>query len=667
MENGNIVEYIDHQKIICAVVLEVKNSRLRLLTENNREINLSASRIAHQSNSRLDSLMGRDRLVDTLREKARQREKLTRQINIKELWEVLNTEQEWIDLETMTDLCFPNQQDGDHESAVVRAFFKNRFYFKFRTDAFFPHTEAQVERLFAQTKEEEHRNLLIKTGGKWIKEILESGWEPSMSDIGETGQTELIEIIKSYYLFQKDSPYAALAKAMINIAGIEDPDALFEILVAIGVLSRDENLDVLKMDVPVEFSPEVLQNAQQLMQISESDDLFKADRRDLTTLSMITIDGQSTLDFDDALSIEKYGQNYRLGVHIADVAYYIDKYSVLDQEALARGSSIYMPDLKIPMFPSILAEDLCSLKESMVRPAISLMIHITPSADVLEYEFFPSLIRVSRQLSYFEANLLTETDPEIASLYHLAQEFQKCRMDQGALQINLPEINIWIAEDGSPVVTRTNRESPGRMLVAELMILANWLMARFLDKQGIPTVFRTQPAPKERLFKGMEGSLFQNWMQRKLLSRFILNTKADHHSGLGLNAYTTGTSPIRKYLDLVTQRQLRAALGLETPYPEEVVSTIIQNLQQPMSQVARLQFRRNRYWLLRYLEGQIGRKEEAIVLQKRRNAYQILLTEFMIECVLPVSGSVNLKPEDLVQVTIQHVNARKDIISVYLG
>jgi exoribonuclease-2 len=326
-----------------------------------------------------------------------------------------------------------------------------------------------------------------------------------------------------------------------------------------------------------------------------------------------------------------------------------------------------MPDLKIPMFPSILAEDLCSLKESMIRPAISLMIHITPSADVLEYEIFPSLIRVSRQLSYFEANLLTETDPEIVTLYHLAQEFQKCRMDQGALQINLPEINIWIAEDGLPVVSRTNRESPGRMLVAELMILANWLMARFLDKQGIPTVFRTQPAPKERLFKGMEGSLFQNWMQRKLLSRFILNTKADHHSGLGLNAYTTGTSPIRKYLDLVTQRQLRAALGLETPYPEEVVSTIIQNLQQPMSQVARLQFRRNRYWLLRYLEGQIGRKEEAIVLQKRRNAYQILLTEFMIECVLPVSGSVNLKPEDLVQVTIQHVNARKDIISVYLG
>ncbi len=660
-----MVEYIDHEKIICAVILEVKKSRLRVLTENNREVNLSAGRLFHQSSSRLDLSMGRDNLVCTLQEKAKHREKLTKEVDIQELWEVLNTEQEWIELETMTDFCFPDQQDADHESAVIRAFFGNRFYFKFRTDAFFPHTESQVERLLKQTKEKEHRNRLIETGGKWIKRFLEGRWKPSESNISETEQAELVEIIKSYYLFQKESPHSPLAKAMMKNAGIEEPNHLFEILVSTSVWDRDENIDLIKMDVPVAFSPEVAKNAKELMQTSKN--LLETGRQDLTALSMITIDGQSTLDFDDALSIEKYGQNYRLGIHIADVAHYIVKNSLLDQEALNRGSSIYMPDLKIPMFPAVLAEDLCSLKEGMVRPALSLMIHITPSAKVLEYEIFHSLIRVSRQLSYFEANLLAENDQEIGTLYHLAQEFQKCRLEQGALQINLPEINIWIGEDKLPVVTRTNRESPGRMLVAEMMILANWLMARFLGKQGISAVFRTQPAPKERLFKGMEGSLFQNWMQRKMLSRFILSTKPEHHSGLGLDAYTTGTSPIRKYIDLVTQRQLRAALGLETPYPEGNISNIIQKLEQPMSQVARLQFRRSRYWLLRYLEGQIGRKEEAIVLQKRRNAYQILLTEFMIECTLPVSGGINLKPEDLVQITIQHVNARKDILSVYLG
>jgi exoribonuclease-2 len=188
-----------------------------------------------------------------------------------------------------------------------------------------------------------------------------------------------------------------------------------------------------------------------------------------------------------------------------------------------------------------------------------------------------------------------------------------------------------------------------------------------LAKRSIPAIFRSQPRPKERLYKGNEGSLFQNWMQRKLLSRFVLSPVADFHSGLGLDAYVTATSPIRKYFDMVTQRQLRAAVGLETPYTEEEISRIIQFLENPMSSVSRLQFGRSRYWLLKYMENQVGKKEEAIVLSRRRNGFQILLTEYMIECTLPVSGGINLKPEDLVQVTIQHVNARKGIVAVFLG
>ena len=129
----------------------------------------------------------------------------------------------------------------------------------------------------------------------------------------------------------------------------------------------------------------------------------------------------------------------------------------------------------------------------------------------------------------------------------------------------------------------------------------------------------------------------------------------------------TATSPIRKYFDLVTQRQLRAVLGLETAYTEEEIEEIIGQLAQPMADVGRIQFRRNRYWLLRYLEGRIGEKEEAIVLQRRRNAYAILLKAYMIECPLPQSSGIDLKPEDLVQVTIQHVNARKNTLSVFMG
>jgi exoribonuclease-2 len=134
-----------------------------------------------------------------------------------------------------------------------------------------------------------------------------------------------------------------------------------------------------------------------------------------------------------------------------------------------------------------------------------------------------------------------------------------------------------------------------------------------------------------------------------------------------LEAYVTATSPIRKYFDLVTQRQVRAVLGLEQPYSVEEIDQIIQLLEIPMSQVARIQIARHRYWLLKYLEKLVGKKDEAIVLYKKRNSYQILLPEYMVECELPISSSIELKPEDYIQVTIQHVSARNDILSVFMG
>ena len=131
MELGSIVEFIDRQKIMCAVILEIKKLRLRLLTESNREVKLSANRLSHRCSSHLDLSLGRDKLVESLKKISSRRKALIDHVDVKELWEVLNSEQEWIDLETMTEFCFPENPTDDHESAVVRAFFENRLYFKF--------------------------------------------------------------------------------------------------------------------------------------------------------------------------------------------------------------------------------------------------------------------------------------------------------------------------------------------------------------------------------------------------------------------------------------------------------------------------------------------------------------------------------------------------------
>ena len=177
MESGSIVEYIDRQKIMCAVILEVKNTRLRLLTENNREVKLSAGRLLHADNARIDLSMGRDNMVSTLKGVADKRKALIRQVDIKDLWDVLNTEQVWIDLETMTEFCFPDSPSGDHESAIIRAFFDDRLYFKFNLDKFFPNSAEKVARIVAQRREEERKNRIVEFGGDLLKRLL-SGIPP---------------------------------------------------------------------------------------------------------------------------------------------------------------------------------------------------------------------------------------------------------------------------------------------------------------------------------------------------------------------------------------------------------------------------------------------------------------------------------------------------------
>ena len=661
MESGEIVEYIDDQKIICAVVMESGNQRLRMLTEHKREVKVSAQRLSQRSGQALDTALGREQLVETLRSIAVKRNEIANSIDVEELWQVLNEEREWIDVETMTGLCFGDVSDADHRSAVIRTMFRNRRFFQFRPDRFRPNSPEEMNAIVAAERKAARRQQLIDAGSAWLRAVL-SG-KPVERPACDR---ELVAILADYYLFEKESRHADAARAMMKNAGLSSTDAIFNHLVAAGCWTRDENVDLLRYRISVDFPHPVVRQADALA-ARDTRGFSEKDRVDLTHLTTITIDGQSTLDFDDALSVEHREDCTLVGIHISDVAHLIQKDTLLDHEALSRGSSIYMPDNRIPMTPSVLSENRLSLKKGHIRPAISTMVKVSRTGEILSYDIFPATIRVDHQLSYFEANMNAEAGDLLDTLYDIALKFREKRINQGAIQIILPEINVWLDEDGAPTVNRVNRESPGRLLVSEMMILSNWLSARFLAEKKLPAVFRSQPKPKGRILKNGTGTLFQNWMQRKLLNRFALTTEPQQHCGLGLEAYVTASSPIRKYVDLITQRQIRAALGLETAYTCQEIETMIERLAKPMADVGRIQYRRNRYWLLKYLEGRIGEKEEAIVLQRRRNAYVVLIKNCMIECPLPQSSGIDLKPEDLVQITIQHVNARNNVLSVFMG
>jgi len=661
MEPGTIVEYIERKEIVCAVVLGQKNQRLQMVTEHNREVGHAEKRLAHVANQRLDPKIGRDALVENLKSAAARRRKLQNQIDVKDLWEVLHTEATWIDLQSMAEFCFDGEISGDHTSAVMRALFEDRLYFKFDADRFFPNSPEQVARIAAQAAEEARRGHVIEEGSRWIRQAMEKDHVAVPSDM-----EEIVEILKSVCLFGKDSPHYKIGKEILARTGLDPKEGSFDFLVKLGAWSQDENLNLHRLGISDSFPPAVMKASEEIISqnIEVAPDMG---RRDLTHLCVLTIDGQGTLDFDDAISIEPEGEGYRLGVHITDVGHFVKKGGLLDKEAMSRASSIYMPDKRIPMLPPDLAEDLCSLKEGQERLAISIMADLDSAANVVAYEVFPSIIRVSRQLTYYQANLLVQQDPELAAIYEMAQKLRAIRVKGDALQLVLPEINVWINGHGEISVTRINRESPSRMMVSECMILANSLAARFFRDHGQATVFRSQLPPRQRLVDGSGGSLFQNWMQRRFLSRLVLDLHPEPHAGLGLDAYATLTSPLRKYLDLVTQRQMRGLFGMERLYTEEELRFITQAVEQPISYISVLQKERTRYWVLKYLEGFKGKKEEALVLEKRRQKYVVLLTNYMMECSLPLNSGTDLKPQETVIVKTERVDARGDILKVSLA
>jgi len=657
METGTIVEFIEKKNIFCAVVVQTKNDKVRLLTENNREVSLAAKRL-FCAQGRLDPGLGRERVMALLGEIARNREQMAQSVNVEELWEILHTESEWIDAQTMASFAFSGPVDADHTSAVIRAFFADRIYFKFDITRFFPHTTAQVENLITQAEKEAERRRLVDDGAAWIRKAIAN---PPRS-VPDSMQP-VVEILKQMCIFEDMAPEYAFGRQILSKAGLDPQTGLFDFLVSIGEFSPHENIGLKRLEIPTDFSWQASQTAVELAQ-APVHRAEPCERRDLTGLAMMTIDGQATLDFDDAISLEEDQGITKLGIHIADVAYFIKKDDPIDQEAASRGTSIYMPDHKIPMLPPVLAEGLLSLKAGQVRPAISIMARLDSGANILDYEIFPSLIRIRRQLTYHEANLMAGADKEVIALAAIAEKLKQKRLANNALIISLPEVTIWLDEKQTVSLHRINRESVSRNLVSELMIMANSLMADFLDQHRTPAVFRSQPEPKRRLFAKDEGSLFENWMQRRHLARFVLSPWAEPHSGLGVPAYVTATSPIRKYFDLVTQRQVRGVLGIEKAYSQHEIEQIIAQTQVPLSKAGRLSTMRHRYWILTHLQSRIGEKEEAMVLEQRRDRFVVLLTDLMIEATLSASGLPEMAPETIISVRIDKVDPRNQVLKI---
>ena len=637
---GKFVEYIDQGDFICTICLQDRGTKLHLLTLSNREVNLPPKRALLVSGASLDTERSREELLDRLRKTEDNRERLKGQVNVRELWELIKDEKEQFDYRYLAQLAFGRDVTDEHLSGLVRALFEDRLYFRMKDGHFVPNTEERVDQIIRQREEETRREERLTKGAQWIKDLRDGKPHepPSFKD-------EIIRLVTDLVLYDTEAPQFKFAKELLTQAGIGDLKQARSLLVKMGVWDEDENLDLIRIHISASFGEAPLAESARLASEAKS---FEG-REDLTHLSVMTIDGPHSRDFDDGLSLERDGESLHLGIHIADVASAILPGTSLDAEASARASSLYLPRRRIAMLPESLSEEALSLKAGLDREAVSLLARVDLQGRLLEYRFVPSVIRVRENLTYEQVDSALEQDETIKTLWNVVQKFRERRSEQGAVNISMPELVVTFESDGSLSLKLVPQNTPSRLIVAELMIYYNWLAATFCADHQVPLLFRTQAQPSERFTVDDHGYLYYAFRQRRKLNPLHIETKPKPHSVCGLNVYTQCTSPIRQYLDLVAQRQIKGFVTEGKPaYDEKGLEAIRLATDPVLRQLERVRRNRTRYWVLKFLKENQHKRFDAMVLNEQRNRYEILLPDFLLLADLKRRDDFSLFPGAIV-------------------
>ena len=400
---------------------------------------------------------------------------------------------------------------------------------------------------------------------------------------------------------RQQAPRGAMAVAEITRYSQEHPQGrIIEILGSADDPDMELRLILRKYGLPSAFPPEVEAAAEAVApQVSLAD---LAGRRDLRDLLTCTIDGETARDFDDAVSLELLARGHmRLGVHIADVSFYVHEGSPMDREAAQRGTSVYFPDRVIPMLPGRLSHDICCLQPEVDRLTLSVFIELTADGRIVRYEIVETVIHSQARLTYTRVAEYLEGNPRaldgwnpaigavLERLDHLASILRQQRLDAGSLDFDLPEADIVLDTAGKiDAIVRAER-TRAHMLIEECMLLANRTVAAHLARLGVPALFRVheppspekleqfsalvrtfgytlpdtghlQPGAIQALLDAAQGTpeaaLIHHLLLRSL-PRAHYAVDNSGHFGLACTHYTHFTSPIRRYPDLIVHRLLR--------------------------------------------------------------------------------------------------------------
>ncbi|WP_255396990.1 ribonuclease R [Flavonifractor sp. An10] len=475
---------------------------------------------------------------------------------------------------------------------------------------------------------------------------------------------------------------AAVAMTSFGSAKLPPMGTLREVFGPAGERESAVAAILYQNDISRDFPDAVLAEAMAAPQAVE--EAAKAGRLDLRDKTIITIDGASSKDLDDAVSLEKDGRGrWVLGVHIADVSHYVTQGSALDLEAWERGTSVYFADQVVPMLPKELSNGICSLNPRADRLALSCIMTLTPEGEVVEHTIAKSVIRTTERMTYEDCNvLLSHGDPALAERYQdilpmledmaaLSKVLEGRRRRRGALELDTKESYVICDDTGAPVDVAVHSQGVSEALIESFMLAANECVAEHLNKLDKPCVYRvhekpspdkaealrTMVAPLGYDLKEADGPSLQKLLDASrgkpeeaavsmMVLRALMKARYDGenlgHFGLGAKYYCHFTSPIRRYPDLMVHRILTALLdGKLTGQREKKLAAAVQKaaVQSSQREIAAQTAEREieKRYMAEFMHGHLGETFAGVVSGVTRFGLFVMLPSG-VEGLLPVEA-----------------------------
>ena len=528
---------------------------------------------------------------------------------------------------------------------------EDSFWFKHnRNLTYTPRTEEELELLkvqLARQKELKERELNIQT---WIKNLESGDWHAD-SEIS-TEQKQWLHQLLNLLTEGTDSQYWKEMSSLLDwgsALGIGEENALKRWLERAGSPVSTSRLTLLRASVREHFSNEIYQEVERVRNIPlEKQEMLSPE------VPTFTIDAKKTRDYDDAFSVMEWSSGgLVIAVHITDLSDFVYPQDALFKEAEARISSVYSLEESIPMIPDELSSDTFSLKAGEDRKVLSFMFQLSANGTWNLLEVVPQVIRVQKNLSYEEADHLIEEKRDFWGLLNkFCQRSLEQRLENGALNLSRKEFDFNISDPKDIKITALNRNSAANRIIEELAISVNCETGRIFQEADFPGIYRTQSS-YEIIKEVAEGTKLS--MENIRIEPARLSTIPGKHAGLGCDVYMQATSPIRRFVDLVTQQNLKLLINQQEPvFSEEDMMRWSEEISLRQRKYSRAEREIIKFWKLKYLQQHLGDNFEAKVRKKlANNNTEIELLE--LDCVVSAAGLTELESGEHLLLRIDEV------------